>query len=116
MGIKIMVFDFEAALRGMEDDRALLRETLQDFIDYYGDAGGRIRTAIAENHHQDAEILAHTLKGLGGTFAADELREAAYALERSLHTQELNGLDQKLNDLEKTIDAMVSDISNALKN
>ena len=110
-----MVFDFEVALRGMGDDRTLLHETLQDFVDYYGDAGEKIRAAIAESRHHDAEILAHTLKGLGGTFAAKELSSSALALERSLHANELDGLEQMVSDLNRIIGLMIADITSVLK-
>ena len=110
-----MVFDFNVALKGMGGDESLLRETLQDFIDYYGDAGAKIRSSVAENAHYDAEILAHTIKGLGGTFAAPRLRDSALALERALHAGELEGLDQKVNDFDQTVETMVSDIHSFLK-
>jgi len=109
-----MVFDPKVALQGMGNDRALLHETLQDFIDYYGDAGEKIRTAVAEGHHHDAEILAHTIKGLGGTFSAQYLRDSALALERALHAGELEGLDHKVNDLDRAIAEMVADVSKFL--
>jgi len=110
-----MVFDSKIALQGMGSDESLLRETLQDFIDYYADAGEKIRSSVAEHHHHDAEILAHTIKGLGGTFAAPRLRDSALALERALHAGELEGLDQKVNDFDQTVEMMVTDINNFLK-
>lgn len=110
-----MVFDLEVALRGMGNDRSLLNETLRDFIDYYGDAGERIRTAVAANQHHDAEILAHTIKGLGGTFAAESLRDRALTLEQALHNGELDGLDQKVADFDQAVSDMVSEITSVLK-
>ena len=110
-----MVFDSKVALQGMGNDTSLLHETLQDFIDYYGDAGEKIRSAVAEGHHHDAEILAHTIKGLGGTFAAPYLRESALVLERALHGGELEGLDQKVDDVDRAIAEMVGDISRFLR-
>ena len=110
-----MVFDFNVALKGMGGDESLLRETLQDFIDYYADAGAKIRSSVAENHHQDAEILAHTIKGLGSTFAAPHLRDSALTLERALHEREEEGLEQKMTDLEQAIADMLTEINNVLK-
>jgi len=110
-----MVFDSEVALQGMGGDESLLRETLQDFINYYGDAGEKIRSSVAENSHYDAEILAHTIKGLGGTFAAPRLRDSALALEQALHAGELEGLDQKVDDFDQAVETMVADISSFLK-
>jgi len=106
-----MVFDSEAALQGMGDDESLLRETLQDFIYYYSDAGEKIRSSVAENAHHDAEILAHTIKGLGGTFAAPDLRDRALTLEQALHAGELEGLDQKVDDFDQAMGEMISGIT-----
>jgi HPt (histidine-containing phosphotransfer) domain-containing protein len=105
-----MVFDYETALKGLGHDESLLRETLQDFIDFYGNAGEKIHAALDEDRHADAGILAHTLKGLGGTFAADELADRARDLELSIRAGEVEGLDQKAADLDQAIAGMVADI------
>ncbi len=110
-----MIFDVEKALSGMGGDLSLLHETLQDFVDFYGDAGEKIRAAVDEERYTDAEILAHTLKGLGGTFAAMRLRDAALTVELAARNRELGGLEQKVSDLGRAIDEMVSDIATVLK-
>ena len=105
-----MVFDLEAALKGMGDDKSLLQETLGDFIEFYGDAGAKLRTALDEGRYDNVEIMAHTLKGLGGTFAAPALRASALTLEKAMHAGELDDASQKVADLEAAVDAMVADI------
>ncbi len=94
----------------MGNDSALLYETLQDFIDFYGDAGKKIRLALDEKRYADAEILSHTLKGLGGTFAAQKLRDTALSLEKAIHAGELQGLDKKAEQLDMAVREMVAAI------
>lgn len=109
-----MSFDLETALKGMGNDRSLLYETLQDFIDFYGDAGEKIRIALGEERYADAEILSHTLKGLGGTFAAEELSNSGRSLEKAIRKRELGGLDEKVNALDMAIHGMVTEIRRLL--
>jgi HPt (histidine-containing phosphotransfer) domain-containing protein len=105
-----MVFDLEAALKSMGDDKSLLWETLGDFIEFYGDSGEKLRSALDENRYDDVEILAHTLKGLGGTFAAPSLRASALTLEKAMRAGEVDDASQKVANLEAAVDAMVADI------
>ncbi len=112
MGLPMI--DFEKALSGMGGDSLLLNETLQDFIDYYADAGERIETAVSEQRYHDAGIIAHTLKGLGATFAAEELSRAAIFMEKALRHGVQERLDEQLMDLKAVIDRMVTTIQNFL--
>jgi HPt (histidine-containing phosphotransfer) domain-containing protein len=105
-----MVFDPEAALEGMGDDKSLLWETLGDFVEFYGDSGEKIRRALDENRYDDIEIMAHTLKGLGGTFAAPALKASALTLEKAIRAGELDDANQKVASLEAAVDDMVADI------
>jgi HPt (histidine-containing phosphotransfer) domain-containing protein len=109
------VIDFEKALSGMGGDSSLLNETLQDFIDFYSDAGERIETAVSEQRYHDAGILAHTLKGLGATFAAEELNHAATSMEQVLQHEAPDQLDELLTDLKAAIDRMIVEIQHFLR-
>jgi len=108
------VIDFEKALSAMSGDRSLLNETLQDFVDYYADAGDKIGMAISERRYHDAEIVSHTLKGLGATFAAAELNRSAEAMETSLRDRAVDRLNDQLADLKEAIDRMVATIQQFL--
>ncbi|MCK5481670.1 MAG: Hpt domain-containing protein [Gammaproteobacteria bacterium] len=104
------MIDFEKALSGMGGDSSLLNETLQDFIDFYADAGERIETAVSEQRYHDVGILVHTLKGLGATFAAEELNCAATSMEQALQHEAPDQLDEPLTDLKEVIGRTVAEI------
>jgi HPt (histidine-containing phosphotransfer) domain-containing protein len=108
--VGLPMINFEKALSGMGGDQLLLNETLQDFIDFYADAGERIETAVSEQRHHDAGIVAHTLKGLGATFAAEELNHAASSMEKALRHGAPDRLDEQLRDLKEVIDRIVAEI------
>jgi len=112
--MELPVIDIEKALTGMGGDKGLLAETLQDFVDLYADAGGRIEAAISEARYHDAEIIAHTLKGLGATFAAAELNRSAAAMEQALRHEDLDRLDELLTELKAAIDQMLTTIGKFL--
>ena len=109
------MIDFEKALSGMGGDSSLLNETLQDFIDFYADAGERIETAVSEQRYHDAGILAHTLKGLGATFAAEELKRTATSMEQVLQHEAPDQLDEPLTDIKAAIDRMIVEIQHFLR-
>ena len=58
---------------------------LQSFSDKQADAASRIKTAIEENNLKEAELIAHTIKGLAGNISATEVQENAAKLERVIH-------------------------------
>ncbi|MFC1536189.1 Hpt domain-containing protein [Pseudomonadota bacterium] len=115
MKCSVDVIDFDKALSAMSGDRSLLNETLQDFVDYYADAGDKIGMAISERRYHDAEIVSHTLKGLGATFAAEELNRSAEAMETLLRDKAVDRLNDQLADLKEAIDQMVAVIQDNLK-
>jgi len=55
-----------------------------DFGTYYGDAGPRIRAMLKNAEWDEAERLAHNLRGVAGSFGAKDLQEAAKTLELAL--------------------------------
>ena len=73
--------DVATALRRHAGNVSLFVKLMGDFIKYYGDAAGRIQTAMREGDCDAVERLAHNLKGVSGSFAAADLHAACSALE-----------------------------------
>ena len=109
-----MVFDLETALKGLGNDKVLLYEALQDFVGFYGDAGAKVRDALHEERYTDVELLTHTLKGLGGTFASEALKNCALSLEQAVRAREVEEMTQKAVALDAVIGEMVADIKKVL--
>jgi len=108
------LIDFKKALVGMGGDKSLLKETLRDFVDLYANAGEKLEKAITDQRYEDAEIIAHTLKGLGATFAAEELNCSAASLENALRHEALEGVGNMSLELNRAIDQMVITIEEFL--
>ncbi len=77
--------DLQAGLRRVagREDRYL--ELLRNFAVEQSDAPQRIKAALGDDKADEAERMAHTLKGLAGTIGAHALCDAAYMLEESIH-------------------------------
>ncbi len=82
--------DVGKAIRNHNDNVKLMLKLMGDFGKYYGNAGSRMRDAVANHDMETAERLAHNLHGVAGSFAADDLREAAKALELAIIHGESN--------------------------
>ncbi|MFT4928289.1 MAG: signal transduction histidine kinase/DNA-binding response OmpR family regulator [Phenylobacterium sp.] len=67
---------------------AAYKKVLNKFIDNQSHAIDEIRTALAAGQRDEAERLAHTVKGVAGNLGAGQLAELAGVLEAKLsHTQ-----------------------------
>ena len=72
------------AIKNHNDNVKLMLKLMGDFGTYYGDAGAKIRTYLLDGEWEEAERLAHNLRGVAGSFGATDLQEAAKVLELAL--------------------------------
>ena len=76
--------DVGLAIKNHNDNVKLMLKLMGDFGTYYGDAGPKIRTFLLNGEWEEAERLAHNLRGVAGSFGATDLQEAAKVLELAL--------------------------------
>ncbi|MBK1700973.1 response regulator [Thiococcus pfennigii] len=77
-------YEVDAALARLAGNVRLYRRLLAEFARSHADAADRLRTALDRGQREDAERLAHTLKGVAGSLGHRHLQEAAAALETGL--------------------------------
>ena len=86
----------EIALRSLGNNTKLYKKVLDKFVAAYEQAGTQVANHLAAQELQEAERLAHTIKGLAGSLGAEELVQASAALEsafkNSLPTPEIQTL------------------------
>ncbi|USX24190.1 response regulator [Oxalobacteraceae bacterium OTU3CINTB1] len=75
--------DLAAARRGVDGDEALLGKVLRMFSRDERDRARRIRAALAQGDHADAERHAHSLRGLAESIGAARVARLAGDLERA---------------------------------
>jgi PAS domain S-box-containing protein len=88
------------AIRNHNGNVKLMLKLMGDFGMYYGDAGQRMREAVAAGQLEDAERLAHNLHGVAGSFGAGHLKEASKSLENALIAQDQPNLLGLINSFE----------------
>ena len=76
--------DVKAGLRAVRGRMNSYRRLLGSFAETHDDDFSRIRQCIADNNHQEAVRLAHSLKGVAATLGAYDVQRTALALELAL--------------------------------
>jgi signal transduction histidine kinase/DNA-binding response OmpR family regulator len=71
----------------------LYREILTDFHRDYSDVAERIREALGSRDQESAQRLAHTVKGVSGNIAAEELHKRAGELESAIRYEDSDEIE-----------------------
>jgi len=105
--------DESVALSRVGGDVELLREVIGLFLDDYPQSIELIRDAVRRGDQTSVERHAHSLKGSVSTFGAQEVFEAAFALEKQGRSGDLSNaaaglarLEQALNHLRPGLEAL----------
>jgi polar amino acid transport system substrate-binding protein len=108
-------FDLAAGLTRLMGNQTLYRKLLVDFGSTYKDTAAEIRKALFDGDLNLVHSLVHSLKGVAGNLAADELQDAAVAMEKLVkgaadapeaekkRHQALAGLETALNQALKAV-------------
>ena len=102
--------DESVALSRVGGDAELLREVVGLFLDDYPHSLEMIRDAVAHSDHSGLERHAHSLKGSVSTFGAQEVFEAAFALEKQGRSGDLSCAAQGLQRLEHALNMLRPDL------
>lgn len=103
---EIAGIDIQSGLMRVNNNRKLYRELLVKVHDNYSQSGEEVETLIANGQHDDAQILAHTIKGLAGNIGAGELQEAAAVVEGALKKGE-SASDDDLKRFKSSLSALI---------
>jgi PAS domain S-box-containing protein len=96
-------FDLKAALTRTNGKPTLLRKMMLSFRNQYADAGRDLRLLVSQGKMEQAERLAHTLKGLARTLEARQLGDTAEAIEVALRTGATLELQVLINAMEQAL-------------
>ncbi len=93
-------FNIPAALVCTNGKPQLLRKLILRFYETYKNVVSELRDLLAAERINDAERLAHSLKGVAGTLSIHKLSEAAYAMEHALHVGDQSEVAALFEELE----------------
>ncbi len=104
------ILDLKEFLDRVQNDKELLLELFDIYIEDYAIKRKSLAEAIAKNDFEQVRNIAHSLKGASGNISAKNLREIFYKLEEMGKKGEiadsaslLSQVDEQFNLLEKRI-------------
>lgn len=105
----------EQALENLGGSIRLYKIILDGFEERYGVIDLEIRMLSGVNKLEEAERLAHTIKGLSGNLGAFQLREYANALENCYKKRDLTSEEGCLSDFRLELKKVIVEINQLLE-
>jgi two-component system sensor histidine kinase/response regulator len=103
-GLTGRAFDKEALLERLEGDEEFCREIIAMFLNDVPGQLQKLRRAVDENQISEIVLRAHTLKGSAANVSAEDMRQAAQALEMVGRSGDLKQAGELYLALEKEFD------------
>ncbi|MCP4271985.1 MAG: response regulator [Gammaproteobacteria bacterium] len=88
--------DVETGLIRVGGNRKLYKNLLIKFRDDYSNSFQKIKRAIEDNNLKDAEMYAHTVRGVAGNIGINKLQKIADDLEAGIRKRETDKFDSML--------------------
>ncbi|MBF0097584.1 MAG: response regulator [Magnetococcales bacterium] len=99
--------DATSGLRRSNGSHALYLDILTRFVGEFADFAEDAATSLAHQRWEELERSAHTLKGMAGTIAADELHTLAMALEHACRQRQALEIGEKLPPVVSCLNALL---------
>lgn len=105
------VLDIKEFLERIQNDKALLWELLDIFVEDFRQKSRQLHEAAQNSDATQVRKLAHALKGSLANISAHQLAAVLLELERMGKNNALAGADKLLADMEKKFEALLAHIS-----
>lgn len=105
----------EKLLKSFLGDEEILIELVSDFLAELPNHIEKLKIDFDTNNQESFEITAHTLKGLCGSFQADELSKLAFELEQSAKKKELDKSKSLLENFINSLGKFQKELSEYIK-
>lgn len=109
--VSLPVMDLEKALKNVAGNEELLVKLLKEFSQDYSTSHQKIRDALKDDNLEEAHRLAHTIKGIAGSFSAGRLQSIAYDLELTLKDNKLDTIESLLENFQTSLDEVFDSIA-----
>ena len=106
---------FPTGLKRVLGNKKLFRKLLLSFRDSNADTSEKIKDALEKGDTELVQRLAHTVRGVSGNFAADNLFEAAGALETAIKNSNTDQYEKLLESFAEELDFIVKSIEDSLE-
>ena len=95
------MFDVEATLKRLGNDRQLFADLVQFFLEDYPVLMDRLRQGLQDRDLAEVALAAHSLKGLAANFDALDVVDAAAVIETAGHQRDLQAATSAVTTLER---------------
>lgn len=95
------ILDLKDVLERVQDDRELLMELLDIFVEDYTEKRGILDTLIKENDAEEVRNIAHSIKGAAGNISAKAIHATCENMERLAEGNNLAAVKGLLGSLDK---------------
>jgi len=107
--------DVATGLRRVRGKKAFYLSLLRRFVQGQASAVEDLRAALYTGNRDEAQRIAHTLKGLAGSIAVEAIQQAAQTVEQAIaNGQTLQMLEVSLNSLERQLVPFVAQLRERL--
>jgi HPt (histidine-containing phosphotransfer) domain-containing protein len=103
-----LIWDREFALEQAGQDEELLAELLQLFNDTSADDAAKIQAALSAGDAQGMADAAHSIKGAAASLGIEDIRKAAYEIEKSGRNEDIDSASAGLPGLEDLLEQFKS--------
>lgn len=100
------LFDVQMCLENIDNDKNMLRELVDRFINVYGCNGEYIESHIKNGYYVNARHILHDVKGISGNLCCNRLCLCSDKLLGELHENKFYSLDEFLEIWYKTIEKL----------
>lgn len=104
----------ETGLKRVNGNRKLYRELLTRFLNTKRETGNELRAGLAQGDTETAERVAHSIRSIAGVIGANELSNAAAALEKSIAAGEHNRWWNRLEVFEQCLGVVIAGLEPCL--
>jgi two-component system sensor histidine kinase/response regulator len=102
--------DVESALLRVAGNRKLYKKLLIKFRDEYTASFDVLKKTLNDNDLKEAEIYAHTIKGVAGNIGVNTLQKIASELEGVIRKRETNRYDSLLNTYSQELNLVLNSL------
>jgi CheY-like chemotaxis protein/HPt (histidine-containing phosphotransfer) domain-containing protein len=102
--------DVENALKRVRGKLASYTRLLEMFARDHADDVAKLRAYLASGKMEDAQRLAHTLKGVSATLGANEVRQCALDLELAIRELESQDIEKRIDTVEASLTPILAAI------
>ncbi|MBF0226523.1 MAG: response regulator [Desulfobacterales bacterium] len=113
--VNLTGLNMSLGLEKIGGNKKLYKKVLRDFYSDYTNFSDKMTNAYLKSKMEDLKQMTHTIKGVSGNIGADDLYGISKEIDECLKTNQLNGLDDKLQKFSDEIKTVLTSIHHLIQ-